>query len=261
MERGAGFIPLSRTRLTATPLSRADAGTATSSASLWHLKDAEMADLRGFTRDLLRQMEIELENRLDWIAVDHHNTGHPHTHILLRGVTEARLASGRRLTKSFPAQRCWVHKTVNVLDKVPLSVQANMKNDLREVYWRRTEQPPKRRSTSSPRNTTPSTAGRSNTSPRTASAAVLLRLPCRALGSPAHDQSHRERVRHRAHRTVRTKGSLSSTTARLMVFKLVVAASKTWRRLKGTNQLPKVIAGVKFNDGIEVIQVPANHAA
>ena len=63
------------------------------------------------------------------------------------------------------------------------------------------------------------------------------------------------------HRTVRTKGSLSPTTARLMVFKLVVAASKTWRRLKGTNQLPKVIAGVRFNDGIEVIQVPANHAA
>ena len=63
------------------------------------------------------------------------------------------------------------------------------------------------------------------------------------------------------HRTVRTKGSLSSTTARLMVFKLVVAASKTWRRLKGTNQLPKIIAGVRFTDGIEVIQVPANHAA
>ena len=63
------------------------------------------------------------------------------------------------------------------------------------------------------------------------------------------------------HRTVRTKGSLSSTTAKLMVFKLLCAASKTWRRLKGTNQLPKVIAGVRFNDGIEVIQMPANHAA
>ena len=49
---------------------------------------AEMADLRGFTRDLMRQMEIELETRLDWIAVDHHNIGHPHTHILLRGVTD-----------------------------------------------------------------------------------------------------------------------------------------------------------------------------
>ena len=63
------------------------------------------------------------------------------------------------------------------------------------------------------------------------------------------------------HRTVRTKGSLSSTTARLMVFKLVIAASKTWRRLKGTNHLPKIVAGVRFKDGIEVLEAPANHAA
>ncbi len=48
----------------------------------------EMGDLRGFTRDLMRQVENDLETRLDWIAVDHHNTGHPHTHILVRGVTD-----------------------------------------------------------------------------------------------------------------------------------------------------------------------------
>src|ERR1700704_1707281 len=54
------------------------------------------------------------------------------------------------------------------------------------------------------------------------------------------------------HRTVRMKGALSQDTARLMVFKLVMAASKTWRRLQGQNQLPKVIKGVKFQDGIEV---------
>ena len=37
------------------------------------------------------------------------------------------------------------------------------------------------------------------------------------------------------HRTVRTKGALSATTAKLMVFKLVLAAAKAWRRLKGGN--------------------------
>jgi putative transposase len=42
-----------------------------------------------------------------------------------------------------------------------------------------------------------------------------------------------------------------------MVFKLVITASKTWRRLKGENQVPKVIGGVRFQDGIEVIDVPA----
>lgn len=56
------------------------------------------------------------------------------------------------------------------------------------------------------------------------------------------------------HRTVRTKGSLSWKIAQLMVFKLVMAAARTWRRLKGQNQLPKLIAGARFLDGIEVIE-------
>jgi type IV secretory pathway VirD2 relaxase len=52
-------------------------------------EDADrMGDLRGFTRGLMRQMEQDLDTRLDWIAVDHHNTGHPHTHIMVRGVTD-----------------------------------------------------------------------------------------------------------------------------------------------------------------------------
>src|SRR5439155_2457671 len=63
------------------------------------------------------------------------------------------------------------------------------------------------------------------------------------------------------HRTVRTKGALSQDTARLMVFKLVMAAAKTWRRLKGENQLPKVVQGVRFRDGVEVKQTPAQTAA
>ncbi len=63
------------------------------------------------------------------------------------------------------------------------------------------------------------------------------------------------------HRTVRTKGSLSQDTARLMVFKLVMAAAKTWRRLKGENQLPKVIQGVTFRNGVEVTSTPEQTAA
>ena len=63
------------------------------------------------------------------------------------------------------------------------------------------------------------------------------------------------------HRTVRTKGALSQDTARLMVFKLVMAAARTWRKLKGENQLPKVIQGVTFRDGVEVIDTPAQDAA
>ena len=46
---------------------------------------AEYEDLRPLTRALMSQMEADLGTRLDWIAVDHFNTGHPHTHLLLRG--------------------------------------------------------------------------------------------------------------------------------------------------------------------------------
>ncbi|BCA61253.1 transposase [Sphingomonas sp. HMP9] len=63
------------------------------------------------------------------------------------------------------------------------------------------------------------------------------------------------------HRTVRTKGALSPKTARLMVFKLVIAASRKWRRLKGENQLPKVVAGVTFRDGTEVVDGQSTRAA
>ncbi|MFS8038314.1 DUF3363 domain-containing protein [Xanthobacter sp. AM11] len=48
----------------------------------------ELSDLRQTTRNLMTQMESDLGTKLDWIAVDHHNTGHPHTHILMRGVTD-----------------------------------------------------------------------------------------------------------------------------------------------------------------------------
>ncbi len=63
------------------------------------------------------------------------------------------------------------------------------------------------------------------------------------------------------HRTVRSKGCLSNKTALAMIFKLAEAAEKHWRRLDGHNQLPKVILGVKFTDGIEVVRSQAQAAA
>jgi type IV secretory pathway VirD2 relaxase len=46
---------------------------------------AELADLKPFIRDLMRQMESDLGTKLDWVAADHFNTGHPHSPIVLRG--------------------------------------------------------------------------------------------------------------------------------------------------------------------------------
>ncbi len=159
-------------------------------------------------------------------------------------------------------QRCWVHKTANVLNKVALSVQANMKKDLREIYLA-----PNRASAEVAIDVFVE-----KYATKYDKAAVCLTKDRKELLAfydfPAEHWDHLRTsnpiesvfatVRHR---TVRTRGSLSSTTAKLMVFKLVMAASKSWRRLQGQNQLPKVIEGVKFQDGIEVIETSSNHAA
>ena len=180
-------------------------------------------------------------------------------------VGDGALGFWKALDEIFPAtrhQRCWVHKTANVLNKVALSVQTNMKKDLREVYLA-----PSRALAEAAIDVFAEKYRAKHDKAvecLTKDREALLAL----FDFPAEHWDHLRTtnpiesvfatVRHR---TVRTKGSLSPTTAKLMVFKLIVAASKTWRRLKGTNQLPKVIAGVRFQDGIEIIEVPANHAA
>lgn len=48
----------------------------------------QMADLSSFTQDLVSQMEEDLGTRLEWVAVNHYDTGHPHTHLLVRGIRD-----------------------------------------------------------------------------------------------------------------------------------------------------------------------------
>jgi putative transposase len=159
-------------------------------------------------------------------------------------------------------QRCWLHKTANVLNKVPKSVQRTMKADLREIHGA-----PTRAAAEAAMDVFAEKYGA-----KYARAVACLTKDREALLSfydmPAEHWDHLRTtnpiesvfatVRHR---TVRTKGALSPITAKLMVFKLVMAASKTWRRLKGETQLPKVVAGVIFRDGTEVTASPDHRAA
>ena len=54
------------------------------------------------------------------------------------------------------------------------------------------------------------------------------------------------------HRSDRAKGCVTRNTMLSMIYKLGMSAEKRWRRLRGFQHLPKVIAGVKFKDGLEV---------
>jgi putative transposase len=159
-------------------------------------------------------------------------------------------------------QRCTVHKTANVLDKLPKSVQPAAKSNLREVW-----NAPDRAAAEAAIATFADKYGA-----KYEKAVTCLTRDRDALLTfydfPAEHWDHLRTsnpiesvfatVRHR---TVRTKGALSQDTARLMVFKLVTAAAKTWRRLKGENQLPKVVQGVRFTNGVEVTDTPAQNAA
>ena len=148
-------------------------------------------------------------------------------------------------------QRCWVHKTSNVFNKLSKSVHPAAKADLREIWQAET-----RVDAEAAMTTFAAKYGA-----KYERAVACLTKDREALLAffdfPAQHWDHLRTanpiesvfatVRHR---TVRTKGALSQNTAKLMVFTLIRAASKSWRRLSGANQLPLVVEGIKFTDGV-----------
>jgi len=159
-------------------------------------------------------------------------------------------------------QRCWVHKVSNVLNKFPKSMAPAVKSDLQNIHHA-----PTRADAAAAVETFKQKYG-----VKYAPAVTCLTKDVDALLAfydfPAEHWDHLRTanpvesvfatVRHR---TVRTKGALSQKTAKLTVFKLIQAASKTWRRLNGRNQLPKLIEGIKFTDGIALNDVAETSAA
>jgi len=167
-------------------------------------------------------------------------------------------------------QRCTLHKTINVLDKLPKSVQPAAKSDLRKVW-----NAPDRATAEAAIGTFAEKYGAKYEKAVTCLTkdqdALLTFYDFPAEHWDLGRNAWRAHLRTSnpiesvfatvRHRTVRTKGALSQDTARLMVFKLVMAAAKTWRRLKGENQLPKVVQGVTFRNGVEVTDMPTQSAA
>jgi len=159
-------------------------------------------------------------------------------------------------------QRCWVHKTANVLNKLPKSLQAKAKRALHEIWMAET------------RADAEAAFGafvESYGVKYDKAAACLIRDREALLAFYDFPAEHWKHLRTSnpiestfatvRHRTVRSKGCLSNRTALAMIFKLAQAAEKSWRRLDGHNQLPKVIKGVKFVDGVEAVRQQPQAAA
>lgn len=151
-------------------------------------------------------------------------------------------------------QRCWVHKTMNVLDKMPKSLQSKAKEDLHNIWMAETKKDANKAFDLFIKKY----------GVKYQQATDCLAKDCQTLLTfydfPAEHWKHirttnpiESTFATVRHRTQRSKGCLSRETVLIMVFKLIKTAEKTWRRLDGKNQLPKVITGVRFSDGCEVI--------
>ena len=155
-------------------------------------------------------------------------------------------------------QRCWLHKTMNVLNALPKSVQAKAKAHLHDIWQAETR--------------------------AAATAAFDFFVDAygvkwdKAVAKLAKDRDalltfydfpaeHWKHIRTSnpiestfatvRHRTKRTKGCLSRKTGLAMAFKLMMSAQKKWRKLDGRNRLPEVIEGVEFRDGVRHLQTAA----
>jgi transposase-like protein len=153
---------------------------------------------------------------------------------------------------SCKGQRCWVHKTANVLDKLPKGVQAKAKGALHGIYEAECREAAEKAFGSF-------VATYEAKYPK---AVECLRKDRESLLAfydfPAEHWRHIRttnpiestfatvRLRHE-----RTKGSGSRLACLTMVYKLMEAASKKWRLLNGSDRLRDVIRGVKFIDGID----------
>jgi putative transposase len=159
----------------------------------------------------------------------------------------------RQVWPSCQAQRCWVHKTANILDKLPKGVQPKAKAGLHAIYESEGREAAEKAfdlfvttyEAKYPKAVECLVKDRETL-------LVFYDFPAEhwrhiRTTNPIESTFATVRLRHR-----RTKGSGSRTACLTMVFKLMEAASKKWRLLNGSGRLKDVIQGVKFVDGIEV---------
>ena len=98
---------------------------------------AEMADLKAFTRDLVANAEQDLGTRLDWVAVEHHNTEHPHVHLLVRGQTDdgADLVISRDYIREGMRSRAQALVTIELGPRTDLELRRSLDAQVDAERW------------------------------------------------------------------------------------------------------------------------------
>lgn len=212
-----------------------------------------MGALADGSKELVALWDGERESKASWLQVLRELQRRGLKHAPKLAVGDGALGFWAALEEVFPdvrEQRCWVHKTANVLDKLPKREQPDAKKLIHEMYLSSTRADAKK-------------AYRDFV--RQYQAKHPKAVECLAKDEdvlftfydfPAEHWLHLRTtnpiestfatVRHRARQT---KGCGSRLATLTMVFKLSREAERHWRRLNGHQHIAKVIAGVKFVDG------------
>jgi transposase-like protein len=176
-------------------------------------------------------------------------------------VGDGALGFWKALAEVFPTtkeQRCWVHKTANVLDKLPKNKQAKAKSMIHEIWMADTREAANKAFDAFLETYQAKYANACDCLAKDRD--VLLAF----YDFPAEHWRHLRttnpiestfatiRLRHR-----RTKGNGSRIASLTMMFKLAESAARRWRMLNGHELLPDVIQGVVFQDGLRLEQAAA----
>lgn len=166
------------------------------------------------------------------------------------------------MSKEFPEtkhQRCWVHRTANVLDKMPKSVQKKAKRLIHDIYL-------------SPAKDEALKAFdkfiKLNEAKFPKAVQCLLKTKKETLAFYDFPAEHWRHIRSTnliestfatvRLRTYKTKGCSSRIASLTMVFKPVQAAEKRWQKLHCSNLIPLALEGIKFIDGVRHAALPQN---
>ena len=152
-------------------------------------------------------------------------------------------------------QRCWVHKTANVLGAMPKSLHERAKSDLQDIWMAETK-----KEANAAFDLFVETYGVKYEK----AVAKLVKDRAELLAFYDFPAEHWKHIRTTnpiesvfatvRNRTRKTKGCLNRKTALAMVYRLMMSAKKKWRKISGPNRLPEVIQGVEFKDGIKQAQ-------
>jgi transposase-like protein len=152
-------------------------------------------------------------------------------------------------------QRCWFHKTGNVLNALPKSLQPKAKGHLHDIWQAETKAEAEEAF-----DFFVETYGVKYDK----AVAKLVKDRDVLLSFYAYPAEHWKHIRTSnpiesmfatvRHRTGKTKGCLSRKTGLAMAFRLMISAQAKWRKLDGANRLPEIVQGVEFKDGLKQLQ-------